>query len=414
MGFLVSANSRTRAGWFDDFNRPIENPVKRPWVHLGDGTPADINNLQELHLPQNSTTTNGGGESYAYQPKTPNWGWECSIWWPVGGAGAQSCDFYFTDSWTVKGAAFQNCVGVRLFYRIAAAGGQNIYIGQFPAVLAAGSLIMTAGTPVDFTSRVNLILKVLVEDDRWVRVYLNDTYVGSATVDNSYRFNNLRRCLRTMNGSYTDIWMQWMYHYDRPATIPDNSIWNSIFYDNFDGRSGNQNGVNGWSQFGTQAGVSSNSWAMTGLSDGSNMLLRNTGITNGRMRIVATTGGAAAPNNNRDSSLILCANSNGTQGLSANFYANKIYLSRWTSGGPTGPSYNDFTSRLGEVTVPNNTQVAFNVFDGIAWMEINGDRALYATVAGAIPATNPYAGLRVSRSNFTNSSSWNDVRIYGT
>ncbi|PPJ31854.1 hypothetical protein C5E45_32710 [Nocardia nova] len=407
MGFLIARNSRTRAGWFEDFVRPgLENPVQRPWVHLADGSPADINALGELHIPQNSATVTGGGESYAFQPITSSWGFDTEFWWPVGGAAAQSFDFYFTDSWVNRGAAFTNCVGIRFFYRIT---GDTIYVGEFPAMIQPGSLLGDWPPPVSFNGHT-LTLRVWVEDDRWVRVWLNNTYLGSVTLDQTYYFGPNRRCLRMVNASFSDMWMRWLYHYDRPATLPQPGVWNSqIFYDDFNRANGQVD--NGWTVFGTAGQIVSNSYATTGTTDGSRGILRSTGVTNGRIRIEATLGGAIAPNNTADSSLILCANTGGTQGLAVNIFGNKLYLSRW-SGSLTSPTFTDFGLPTNGVTVSSGDVVAFSLWDGIGWLEVNGQRRLYAaTMNDVVPASNPAAGLRVERTSFNNSASFNDVRI---
>ena len=409
--FLLRRNlPRAYAWWHDEFERPPENPVKWPWVHLGDGTPSAINSLGELQVFQNATTTNGGGASYEFMPFTPNWGFETEFFWPVGGLAAQSLDFMFTNTWADIGAAFVNCVGVRFFYRTAPLAS-NIYIAEYPAVIAIGTLLGTYDTPAAFGGQ--LTLRVWVEDDQWMRVWINGIYVGSRTVEPGFKLGPGRRCIRILNGSYADAYLRWVSHFDRPASIPPDEVWQSDFYDDFNGRSGNQNGVNGWTQLGTNAAVVSDSWATTGTTDGSRGLIRDTGNTSGRMRIEATVGGASGINNTADSGLVLCSNSAGTQGLSANIFGNKIYLSEFSSSLNGSPTFSDQTSMTTGITVNTGDKVAFSVYNGIAWIEVAGQRRLYSGTANAtVPATNSWAGLRVERASSNNSCSWNDVRIF--
>ncbi|MGW5520012.1 hypothetical protein [Nocardia africana] len=411
MSFLLRRNlPLAYAGWYDSFERPVENPVGWPWVHLGDGTPADINTLGELHVPQNSLTTNGGGESYEFMPFTPNSGLELEMFWPVGGAAAQSYDFYFTDTWANIGATFQNAVGIRLFYRIGAAGGPNVYVGEYPSMWQLGTIRATF-TPPAGAFGGTVTLRVWFDDDQWVRVWVNGTYLGSATLDPGYKLGPGRRCLRMVNGTFADGYIRWINHYDRPSSIPPNTVWQSQFFDDFnrsDGAVGN-----GWTQLGTAAAISSGSWAKNGTADESCGLIRDTGNTSGRMRIEATVGGASGINNTSDSGLVLCSNAAGTQGLSANIFGNQIFLSQFSSSLSGNPTFTDQSSISSGVTVNTGDKIAFTVYNGIAWIEINGTRRLYSGAANnTVPATNSWAGLRVERASSNYSNSWNDVRIY--
>ncbi|WP_157115042.1 hypothetical protein [Nocardia niwae] len=411
MSFLIRRNLPLAwAGWYDSFDRAIENPVKRPWVHLGDGTVADINSLHELHIPQNFGTVNGGGESYEFQPFTPNWGLEYEVWFPVEGLAAQSLAVYFTDSWSKIGGTFLNCVGIRLMHA-PAIGGDLIQYVEFENVMTVTGTPFAWSSPVGYFGN-SITLKLWIENDEWVRVWLNNIYVGSKMISPTFKLGPGRRCVRFLNGALCDAWIRWIDHYDRTSSIPPKTVWTSIFYDDFNRSDGVVD--NGWTQIGTDAAIQNNSWSTTGTTDGSRGLIRDTGITGGKVRVEATVGGNIGPNGNADSSLVLCSNAAGTQGLSANIFSNKVYLSRFSSalsGNP--PTFTDFDSVTSGVTVTSGDVLAFSVHDGIGWLEKNGTPILYAgNIHGVVPATNSYAGLRVERASSNNSNSWNDVRIY--
>lgn len=408
MSFLMRRNlPLAYAGWYDTFDRPVENPIQWPWVHLGDGTPADINTSQELHIPANATTGNGGGESFEFMPFTPNFGLEYELWWPVAGAAAQTFDTYFTNTWADIGATFLNCAGIRLWQRNVI-DGSTVLFAEFPSVYSIGTS-QQAGSPVAYNGTV-LTIKIWIDDDQWMRLWINGTYVGSRTISPGFKLGPGRRCVRFLNSSFSDGWIRWIYSYDRATSIPNPNVWQTDFYDDFnrsDGAVGN-----GWTQLGSAAAISSNSWAKNGTNDESCGLLRDTGNSSGRMRIEATVGGASGINNTSDSGLVLCANSAGTQGLSANIFGNQIYLSQFSSSLSGSPAFTDQASMTTGMTVNTGDKVAFSVYNGIAWIEVAGNRRLYSGAPhNTVPATNSWAGLRVERQSSNYSNSWNDVRI---
>jgi hypothetical protein len=411
MSFLIRRNLPLAwAGWYDSFDRAIENPVKQPWVHLGDGGTADINNLQELHIPQNFGTVNGGGESYAFQPFTPHWGLEFEIWFPVEGLAAQAFSTYFTNSWTKIGATFLNCVGVRLMHA-PVAGGDTIQVSEFNDVMSLNSAKASWSSPVGYNGGY-LNVMIWIENDEWMRVWLNGTYVGSCMISPSFKLGPGRRCVRFLNTALCDVWMRWIDHYDRMSSIPSVNVWTSVLYDDFNRANGTIG--NGWTQIGTNSAIQSNSWAVTGTSDGYRGLIRDTSLTGGKVRVQATVGGNNAPSSATTSALVLCSNAAGTQGLCANIASNQVYISRFSSAlSSNPPTFTVFDQLSSGVSVASGDVLAFSVYNGIAWLEKNGTPILYTGNAhGVVPATNSYAGLGVSRSSSNISNSWNDVRIY--
>ncbi|WP_109527282.1 MULTISPECIES: hypothetical protein [Nocardia] len=408
MSFLLRRSvPRAWAGWRDDFNTyPVGN-IQRPWVHLADGTVAQFNSSGELRLPANFFSGNGGGESYEFQPFTPNWGMEYEIWWPVTGVASQGFTMYFTDSWARIGGAFANMVGVRMLHDVTR---DYLQLSEFTDGWSVAQPNGAWDSPVVYNGN-DLHVKIWVENDTWVRIWVNDIYVGSSMITPAFKLGPDRRCLRTLNTSLADVYMRWIDHYDRPPSVPNMSVWSSILFDDFnraDGAVGSP-----WTQLGTNAGIVSNSWSTTGTTDGSRGLLWNTTLTGGKVRVEATVGGNLAPHATAASSLIVCSNSAGTQGLCANIYSGSVYISRFSTAISGTPTMTDFQALTSGVSIASGDKLAFCVYNGFTFLEKNGTPIIYAGNAhGTVPASNTYAGLRVGRTSGNNSNSWNDVRIY--
>ncbi|MGY4103405.1 hypothetical protein ACW2Q0_28160 [Nocardia sp. R16R-3T] len=393
-------------------------------MHLGDGTTADINSLHELHVPSNYFTVDGGGESYEFMPFTSSSGLDLRIWNPVTGVAAQAFSVYMTNSWAEIGAAFINCVGIRFMHAPATYGGSGnaIQICEFANPFSFSNARATFLSPIDFNGTY-LRIKIWVDDDQFIRVWMNDTYLGSGLISDGFKLGPGRRCVRFLNSCLNDVWISnanggesapALYHYDRPTSFPASTVYGtSVFYDDFNRANGAVG--NGWTVLGSAGQIVSNSYATTGGTDGSRAIIRNTGITNGRQRVEAVVGGALGPNNSADSSLLLCGNSAGTQGLACNVFGNAAYISRYSSSlSGSSPTFTDFASRT-DLTINNGDTLAFNVYDGAAWLEQNGTRRLYAVnVNDVVPASNSWGGLRVERAPFNDSLSWNDCRILST
>ena len=397
------------AGWYDNFTSYGVGALRRPWVHLGDGSPADFNALDELHIPSNFSHATGGGESYEFMPFTPNWGFETEIWFPVEGLLAQRFSMYFTDSWATIGGAFQDVVGISLSHAPGGTG-ETVQMAEFESIWSVGGNVRQWSSPIGNYFGQSVTIRIWVENDEWIRVWLNGIYVGGGLVSGTFRFAPGRRCVRFLNAALCGVWMRWVDHYDRTASVPPITVWSSVLYDDFN----RANGAVGtpWTQYGVDAGIVSDSWSTTGTADGSRGILWDTGNGSGKVRIEATVGGNIGPNSTADSSLILCSNSTGTQALVANVYSGGLYISN-LSGSLTAPTMADLNSRITGVSVASGDKIAFSVHNGICWIEVNGAPKLYVGAAhGTVPATNTYAGLRVERTSGVNSASWNDVRFF--
>ncbi|TDP29747.1 hypothetical protein [Nocardia ignorata] len=412
MSFLVRRNvPRAWAGYQDNFTTYPEGDVIGqtywPWVHLGGGR-SYINNLDELVVTEQVVNDDGRGPSYAWQPFTPNWGFECEVWYPVEGIDNQHFFVVFTDSWSkVAPTKFQKAAAVGFKHELG--GADNMAYAEFPDMFTPFGNLHTWAPPGGAFFGRTLNLRVWCENDEWLRIWLNGTYVGSAMPSAQYKLGPTRRAVRLVNRSYCNAWVRKIDHYDRPSTIPPMSVWSSIFYDDFNRADGAV--ANGWTQLGTDAAIVSGHYKNTATTTDVNRsvgLIRDVGNLDGRARIEAVVRNATST---ADGSLMLFCNAAGTQALVANIYSNHIYLGRMTSAVNGTPSFFDFQDRA--AVVNNGDKIAFTVYDEICWLEINGTKVVYAgNVHNVVPRTNPYAGLRVSRDGTATSVQFDDVRIY--
>ncbi|MEV0080897.1 hypothetical protein AB0H58_31180 [Nocardia neocaledoniensis] len=409
MSFLLRRNlPRAWAGFRDTFDRPPQNPLLPPWKHLGGGE-SFINSLEELVCTQQIVNEDGRGPSYTYMPFTDCWGFETEVWYPVEGVDNQIFCMGFTNTWVDVEATFQNVFGVWLYHDLG--GADLVQTGEVPTMWSPIQNRRSWPSPVGAFFGKTLTVRVWVEADEWARVWLNGIYVGSSLISPSYRLGPGRRCMRFMNRSYCNAYVRWVHHYDRTPSVPTDEVWSSVFFDNFN--RGNGAVGNGWSSIGSRGSITANSWGRTpgDGTDASVAIQRDTAHTTGRIRIEATAGGNFPVRTDRSSGLILCGNTAGTAGLIANVYGDHVYIQRYTSSLSNNlPSY--VTLNDGPVDVFSGDKIAFCLYDGVAWVEKNGERVAYAgDVHSDVPATNTWAGLRAERKDFNESHSWNDVRV---
>lgn len=404
MSFLIRRNLPWAwAGWVDDFNRPPENPIKQPWGHFGDGSRAVLNSANEMHMPANYSSTIGGGESYEFQPFTPNFAMEWEMWWPVEGLAAQYFNLCIMENWAKVGPSFADSVLIRCRHA-PVVGADDVHIIEFDGLMSSGNDLAGASSPVPYYGN-SVTLKVLIDNDALCRVYINGLARCQAQLTPSHRPHPGKRGLNFFNNALCDAWIRWAKIYDRPTDFPLSSLWVNSFYDDFNRTPGAVG--NGWTQVGANAAIANNSWSATGTSNSSTGLIRDTGITGGSQRIEAIAGGNNAPNASADSSLILRCNAAGTEGLAANFFSGHIYLSRWT-GSLSSPTFADFVHT--PATIAAGDKLQFSTVGDYAWIEVNDVLVCQAQLFGAVSSSNSWAGLRVERSG-SNSHSWNDARI---
>lgn len=406
-GFLMKRSKpRARSGWFEDGDRPDENPIKPPWVHLGDGG-ATILSGGSIVVDDNFATTDVGGPSYAYQPLTPNWGFEAEIWWPNGISLGQSFACYFTDSWVVVGATFQYGMGVRF----ANNAGRSVYISHFVDIWTLAAPVATFDMSYFDYANTPITMKLWVDNDSYCRLWVNGRYAGAWIVQPGFEFHDNRRSVRFNNASVVQAEIRWLYHYDRPSDFPypPGIAWSSFFYDDFN--RGDAPVGNGWTAYGStnEAQIRAQSYAWANTNDGTRAVMRSTGTTNGRQRVEAVIGGNANLSASPSVLLVGC-NAAGTSGLVCFVQSGTITLNLLTGSiAVTSPANVQYGSVTPSFT--NGHKISLCLYDKWAWVEVNGVVVIQTYIDTAIPNAQNYCGGAVRRNAFTNSNSWNDLRV---
>ena len=400
------------------FQHPEETPLASGWNPSNSPTPAYSLNNELVFAGGSGAAGIPGSWSYEFQPFTANWGIEFDYKATLNLSGAQNGTFYALvgGSWTTRNVVSfffpPTSLAFRLFHQNPVSGSVDRVELYRINENSLGSLLASADLPGGSSWWGSWhSIRVWFDADKDVRVWIDGQLMIFYTLPSNVRASDGARAFNFIHQIQSQLgYLRNFRLYDR---VYDRA-WSSVFYDDFNRANGAVG--NGWTVLGSNSSIQSNSYTKTGTTDGSSAILRDSGISNGRVRVEGVVGGSLGINNNADSSLIACSNAIGTQGLSANIFGNKVYISRFSSalsGNP--PSFTDLASQTSGVSISNGDTIAFNVRDGIAWIEQNGDVILHATnVHAVVPATNQYAGARVERvgfPGFTNSNSWNSIRL---
>lgn len=395
-------------GYFDAFNRGAEVPVRQPWGQWGDrDANAFIDSSHQLNLPS-APSGKAGGVSLEFMPFTKCYGHEYAVNWPVTGPGDQFLQLFIMPNWSIIGPDFTNTLGVRLMHQSVGAG-DSVRIQQWSSLTSLSNDVATNSSPVPLDGSVPLKLRVWVEDDQFVAVWVNDQITCAGMLSPSFKTGPGRRGMNLMQFSTAVALYQWADVYDREPSCPGDEHWSLTFTDDFNRTDGQV--ANGWTVFDTAGQIVSGSYTTTGGSDGSRAIIRDSGITSGFQRASAIVGGAKGPNNSADASIILRANAAGTQALACNVYGDRFYLSYLSGGTLSSPTWTDFNQTAN--TLANGDKVTFSAWGDWCWVEVNGVRKAYAlNISSVAPQSNSHMGLRVARKPFNDSHSWNSVSFY--
>ncbi|QTJ64964.1 hypothetical protein HYG77_04695 [Rhodococcus sp. ZPP] len=170
-----------------------------------------------------------------------------------------------------------------------------------------------------------------------------------------------------------------------------------------------------WVKYGTNSAISSNSYATSGTSDGSRGIVTSSQINTDDGYVEAVLGGAIAPNGNADTSIMARVNAAGTVGLSANFYSDRVYLSKFSDVSGLTAGYDS-----GMTDIASNTSVSFASGDTVR-LEFEGDNYVVRKNGTAVITTSDasvtrgpgqrYGAIRVERAPFNNSCAINSFKI---
>ncbi|QFP95781.1 hypothetical protein SEA_CHERRYONLIM_28 [Gordonia phage CherryonLim] len=412
MSFLIRRNRpKALAEWRDDFDRSDESPVQKPWYIWG-GLPHQASIVaQALRFHDVNPIASFGGWSYEHTCFTPSWGVAFYFSGTPGGLAAQPFRFFINkSSWTKVNPNFTNSACVELLYRTPGISCVARII-TFSGPSAMGNVMGEIEIPRSVFQGAWNFINVKIDQDKLVRVYLNDSLIINQALPAGYEAGIGSRSVNFASGILSPVSIDRFVLYDQYPPDPPFRVynWAQEFYDDFN-RANSSTVGNGWTQYGVNCGIDNNSFSTTGTTAGGRGIIRDSGITNGVQRVEAIIGGANGPSSAAASCLVLRSNSAGTSALSANFFSNKVYVAR-LSGTMIDPTMTDLAEQ--SATFANGDKVAFCTTDDYAWVERNGVTLLSTLGANTIPASQSYIGSRVERSGGfgSNSHSWNDLRI---
>lgn len=173
-----------------------------------------------------------------------------------------------------------------------------------------------------------------------------------------------------------------------------------------------------WNKTGTNTGISSNTLAFTGTSDGSGGAVTVGQINNddGYAEVVMGTMGSST--NTSDTSLFVRCNAAGTSALSLNIFGNKMYLSKFAhasglAAGNAGQGMSDIASNT-SVTVATGDTIRLEFEKDSYVVKRNGAAVSGMSVTDSSVARGPgqrYGALRLERNPFANSGAVNSFKL---
>jgi hypothetical protein len=398
-----------RANWHDEFQRPNETPLAQPWGVWGQLPSSAQLESNVIRFGSANSVANFGGWSYEHQPFTGFWGVEFDFAVSVGGIAAQQFRLILDAPWSKVGSDFNDVLAIDFQSRVALAGGPRVMAVTFTNWAAVGNIRAENAIPVNLFDGSWHTYRVWVDFDSTIRVSIDGALYLWTTIPSPFNPSPGRRAANFGNGTNSNLYFDNFELYDREYDI----LWTSQFYDDFNRTPGPVG--NGWTQVGANAAIQSSAWATTGTTDGGRAILRDTSISNGRMRVEGTLSANPSNTNNADNRLILCGNSTaGTQGLVARINGDQVRIARFSSALSGNPP--TFTQLSGNGSLSSNivsgNKIGFSVRDGYAWIDRDGEVLLFAgNVHSVVPSSNRFAGAGVARFFFADSAPWNDLRI---
>lgn len=168
-----------------------------------------------------------------------------------------------------------------------------------------------------------------------------------------------------------------------------------------------------WNKTGTNTGISSNTYAFTGSSDGSGGAVTVSQINNDDGYVEVVMGSI---NGTSDTSVMMRCNAAGTSGLSMNIFSGALYLSKFShaSGLAAG------NAGQGMTDIGSNTGASFAAGDTVR-LTCNGDNFIVTkngvsqlNVTNSTVPQGPnqrYGAIRLERNPFNNSGSINSFKL---
>lgn len=420
MAFLIRRNiPRAYAGWFDNFDRPNENPVKQPWGANGGFATANVQLKDGALEMDQGYVAPLGAVSYEFQPFTEVWGCEFDIWMPAGGLAAQSFLILIGGSWAKREGSFINSAAIRFFYRSV---GQTNPVGiyEFNDVVSTNATLqeqVLAGGSNWWNVPHNIRLWV---DGKTVRMWIDGVLTLGSTFRGVYGPGPGKRAVNFNNQLFVNNRITNYKLYDRPKSDLFNG-WSSVLWEDDFNRVNNPSIGNGWVKLGrTGTVIQTNSLAYTSGSDNPSWVNQDGfPMPTGDCRIETTLGGSRAPQNAetymRYQRINARINSSRTNFLSLWFSREKMAIVRGVKqmndqAYPGTSGWQLIDDQTNVDNLKSGDKVAFCVRGDDAWAEVNGKIVMAVSVAGLTnPAVDRGWGLGLDRANFGTSGSFDDV-----
>lgn len=426
MGFLLRRSpARARAGWYDNFNRPDENPLGFPWSSWGEPRTVFLAS-NRLVLGYDSggwfQPNPDGGVAYEHQPLTPDWAVEffCQIEIPTRDNG--DVNVFLDRNWTAGGSAssteYQTYFGLRKETTEDDEGDETVTRRAHIRCRRKGAWLLALSYSFTMTQAqwaATNHWKIVVFQDKYVGIVMNGKLVALRILENSnYYLGPGKRAANFRNNHQSEVYIDDFRTYDRPALTA--TAWVSEFFDDFNRTTGTTVG-NGWSQLGSNFGINANALSMQGgfPSDGRRGVWRD-GISSGNMRILFTLGGGTGdPNAIAETTVLGRVNSAGTLGIGVWINAASVRIVKMT-GAVNAPTYLDLTEPISVVggDIANGQQYALCFHDDEAWIERVSDGAPLVWSDGIdahSPESNRGVAVVLRRQSFANSAPVNDLRV---
>lgn len=394
-----------------------QNPPQPPFKAWGVNTPAEIIN-GKFRIYDSSGIFAGftakGGWSYEFQPQTSYWGVKFTLDFQDGIIfGGWSLSAYIDENWTSgrnpddlqykKWLSFGMWTegsgeDEETYYGVTYNLRENVPLSQIARVAKAE--IADIRQPHDWEIRVYA--------DRMLSVWCDGVSVINYWEDDpNYYITPGARGLN-FRAANIDADLYDMFYFDIVNPFPS---WSTVVYEDLF-NTANSATVPGWTKIGTNAGIATQSYATTGTTDGHRAILRALPSAVNSLRVEGIIGGQHSPSSTA-AGLVGFSNAAGNSALLARVVDNQVTLRRATSvlsGNP--PSFTTIANSSTNFSVSSGNTIALCVARGEIWAEVNG-WVICAAPLGTHSSllTNLYYGAQVARSLFTNSGSWNSVRI---
>lgn len=472
MAFLIRRGKRATAGWVDNFTRPNELYITKPWQYWGNSATFSLVN-QQLRLAAPGETRGGnydGGVAFEHQPLTKDWCVEF-IRAPIGttakSASNETEQVVFLDkNWTEGGNASSTLYQVSMqlqsnytkttstdsetgeetttetmSYYIRIRTRDKVNTSQLWGFTIEGS-IGGDSEPIPAAQWAGALrIRLHIYNDRYIVGYINNVQQLFADMYKpEFQFGPRKRSANFAQVSGLIASIDEFKTYDLPIADPgqpgDPGIrdnWTPVFYDSFN-RANSTSVGNGWTQTtGNAFGIWANGLSMqlgafnTSIGDdGFRQIRRDVGTTDMRVEFVLGGDGTGEPSEKTQSYILGRMSPDGKRAICVQIRKRNLYIGgwSWTGAFKTPPTLDGNPFFLDDIGLVDPRPV---LSEGVRYsLDISGDRAILRLadtgrailfkegINSIVPANsgNTWAGAMVMRNLFANSVSIGEMRLY--